>query len=211
MTEAEWLTCTDPEPMLEFLRGKASERKLRLFACACTRLLWDRLPAGVMRDAVEAGERHADGLPWEEECQRLVHQLYTLVVQGWLKDQTEETIFAWRGAVTSVSHWVGLSRIPGNPTWREHSKATGRQQPGLLRDIFGNPFRPAAFNPAWRTPDVVTLAGHVYYDRAFGELPTLADALEEARCTDVELLGHLRGPGPHVRGCWAVDLILAKG
>jgi hypothetical protein len=37
MTEAEWLACTEPGPMLDFLRGRASDRKFRHFAVACCR------------------------------------------------------------------------------------------------------------------------------------------------------------------------------
>jgi hypothetical protein len=83
----------------------------------------------------------------------------------------------------------------------------------LLRDLFGNPFRPTALAPAWlgwKHGTAAAVARHVYEDRAFHELPILADALEDAGCTDADLLGHCRGPGPHIRGCWAVDLILGK-
>jgi hypothetical protein len=80
----------------------------------------------------------------------------------------------------------------------------------LLRDLIGNPFRPVAVASAWLTPTVRALAQGVYEERAFDRLPILADALEEAGCADPDLLGHLRGPGPHVRGCWPVDLLSAK-
>jgi hypothetical protein len=86
-------------------------------------------------------------------------------------------------------------------------------QCSILRDIFGNPFRPVAVAPAWLTwnnATVPAIARHVYEDRAFHDLPILADALEDAGCTDADLLAHCRGPGPHVRGCWAVDLLLGK-
>src|SRR5205807_9968252 len=80
----------------------------------------------------------------------------------------------------------------------------------LLRCVIGNPFRPASVAPAWRTPSVMALACAAYEDRRFEDLPLLADALEEAGCTDAAILAHCRGPGPHVRGCWALDLILSK-
>ena len=63
---------------------------------------------------------------------------------------------------------------------------------------------------AWNNGIVVKMAQAVYEERAFDRLPVLADALEEAGCADADLLSHLRGPGPHVRGCWAVDLLLGK-
>ena len=83
----------------------------------------------------------------------------------------------------------------------------------LFRDIFGNPFHPVAIDAAWLTwnnATVPAIARHIYDDRAFHELPLLADALEDAGCTDADLLAHCRGLGPHVRGCWVVDLLLGK-
>ncbi len=83
-------------------------------------------------------------------------------------------------------------------------------QTALLRDIFGDPFPPPAFDPAWRTLDVSTLAESIYAERAFERMPILVDALEEAGCNDPAIVGHCRGPGPHVRGCWVLDLVLGK-
>lgn len=80
----------------------------------------------------------------------------------------------------------------------------------LLRDLFGNPFRSVEIHPCWKTPLLEVMAGTAYRDRDFASLPILADALEDAGCTDSEVLHHLRGPGPHVRGCWVLDLILGK-
>jgi hypothetical protein len=83
-------------------------------------------------------------------------------------------------------------------------------QAALLRDIFGNPCRPVSVNPSWLTTSAVSVAKSIYDDRAFDGLPILADALEDAGCTDPDILGHCRGPGPHVRGCWVVDCVLGK-
>jgi hypothetical protein len=83
-------------------------------------------------------------------------------------------------------------------------------QCNLLRDIFGNPFRPAALDPTWFTSTVRGLAAGIYAERAFDRLPILADALEEAGCNNADMLAHCRSPGPHVRGCWVVDLALGK-
>jgi len=68
-----------------------------------------------------------------------------------------------------------------------------------------------AADPAWLTPTVASLARGIYTDRAFDRLPILADALQDAGCDSADILGHCRGPGPHVRGCWVVDLVLGKG
>jgi hypothetical protein len=88
--------------------------------------------------------------------------------------------------------------------------AEGRAQCGLLRDIFGNPFRPVTFDTNWRTSDVTAMARGMYETRDFGAMPILADALQDAGCENTAVLDHCRGPGPHVRGCWVVDLILGK-
>ena len=85
-----------------------------------------------------------------------------------------------------------------------------RRQDTVFRDIVGNPFRPVEFDPYWRTSDVLGLARAVNEDAAFDRLPILADALMDAGCTDDVILGHCRGPGPHIRGCWVVDLALGK-
>jgi hypothetical protein len=83
-------------------------------------------------------------------------------------------------------------------------------QADLFRDIFGNPFRPPRPEPGWRTRTVVALAESIYEGRAFDHLPILTDALEEAGCEAADLLSHCRQPGEHVRGCWVLDLLLAK-
>lgn len=81
---------------------------------------------------------------------------------------------------------------------------------GVVRDVVGNPFRPAAIAPDWRTDTVMLLARHMYDTREFGAMPILADALQDAGCTSDEILTHCRGPAPHFRGCWVVDALLGK-
>ena len=80
----------------------------------------------------------------------------------------------------------------------------------ILRDIFGNPFRPITFDPSWRTSTVVSLAQQMYESRDFSAMPILADALADAGCSNEAILQHCRGPGPHVRGCFVVDLLIEK-
>jgi hypothetical protein len=88
-------------------------------------------------------------------------------------------------------------------------------QAALLRDIFGPlPFRPVAIDPRWLTWNygtVPAVARRIYEERAFHDLPIVADALEDAGCTDADLRSHCRSCGPHVRGCWVVDLLLGTG
>ncbi len=80
----------------------------------------------------------------------------------------------------------------------------------VIRDIFGNPFRPVAFDPDWRTSDAVAISRGMYESRDFAAMPILADALQDAGCENADILDHCRGPGPHVRGCWVVDQVLGK-
>jgi hypothetical protein len=112
---------------------------------------------------------------------------------------------------------ASFSGGPSSDGWQARFQQEQEAQCRLVRCIFGNPFRPATLDPAWRTPDAVALARTAYEERELpagtldlARLAVLADALEEAGCTDPAILGHLRGPGTHVRGCWAVDLLVGK-
>src|SRR5262249_7361033 len=103
----------------------------------------------------------------------------------------------------------GRELEPSIPPPSETS-AEEKSQSDLVRDIFGNPFRPVVFDPRWRSSDAVGLARAIYDDRAFDRLPILVDALMDAGCADEQVIAHCRGDGPHVRGCWVVDLVLGK-
>ncbi len=86
-------------------------------------------------------------------------------------------------------------------------------EPGLIRDVFGNPFQPSSISPLARARNnctILKLAQGIYTDNAFDRLPILANALEDAGCDNANILAHCRGGGEHVRGCWVVDLILGK-
>ncbi len=80
----------------------------------------------------------------------------------------------------------------------------------VLRDVVGAPFSATKSVIAWQTVTVMSLATAIYADRAFDRLPILADALEDAGCDHADILNHCRGPGPHVLGCWPLDLVLGK-
>lgn len=231
MTESEWLTSTDPQKMLDFLRtqphmpGRVSERKLRLFACACCRAhprdstFVDDTPKWWAN-----GEAMADGLPLP---------FTNLQTSTWLTDDD-----AKRQAENAA-------------VWSHHCGGAS-----ILRDLV-NPFRPVTLNtlccaecekpleagycprckfhpsmqdtfiqkPGYLTKTVLSLATAAYDQRRDDgtldpdRLAVLSDALEEAGCEDAEILNHLRDiapyyrlskVGPHVRGCWALDLILGK-
>jgi hypothetical protein len=221
MTEAEWLAATDPTPMLEFLRGRASNRKLRLFGVAVARLCWDRMTEPALRAAVETAERAADGLTGAEEMAAAGKRVDD-VVRGWQEQTGATTPLAAYRAVSpetrSLTVWVFLTTMPvlwlGDPDkyfYKLASEVTRPHQPPLLREVFGNPFRPVTSDPSWLTSDVRLLAQGIYQGKAFDRLPILADALQDAGCASDDLLNHCRSGGEHVRGCWALDLLLGKG
>src|SRR5581483_3527580 len=117
--------------------------------------------------------------------------------------------------------WLGTLRAPEAARWTANlgmdalltgatTAAATKILCDLLREIFGNPFRPVTVNSTWLTSNVISLAQTIYDERAFDRMPILADALEDAGCTNAEILQHCRQPGEHVRGCWVVDLLLGK-
>jgi hypothetical protein len=230
MTEKQWLACTDPRPMLVFLREKASDRKRRLFAVACCRSIWGMLPDERTRNAVILSEQFADGLATKEELEAVWKETWDIVdawdnaareaeAEGtahmvWAKDMAARAAaFAVDADFPELAAVAGEAGILANQIKKGRQAAEDEEQDVLLllvRDIFGNPFRLITLNTYWLTPKVVALAQAIYDDRAFDRLPILADTLEDAGCNQADILGHLRGPGPHVRGCWAVDLLLGK-
>jgi hypothetical protein len=208
MTEAEWLACEDPRRMLDFLRGQASERKLRLFAVACCRRVPNLLNDSGDVKAVEVAERFADGETSLQELLR-VHQAEPVDIYS-TKDAVAEERAFW-AARSSASLAAGTYTSGGID--RYSRPAENRDQAALLRCLFGNPFHPATSDPAWlawNSATVPKLAQAIYDDRAFDRLPVLADALEDAGCIDADLLAHCRSGAEHVRGCWVVDLLLEK-
>ena len=213
MTEKKWLTAADPEPMLKFLRAKVSDRKMRLFAVACCYQVWHLLIDIENRTAVEMAEVFADGGLAAEGLLRFHNEAYPLYEQ-----YTGELWHAARSASSSAWYFLednlqqGSAFFATSNCLRDVLEISGYSVAclQLLRDIFGNPFRPVSLDPCWRTETVVALAGGIYAERAFDRMPILADALEDAGCDNRDILDHCRGDGPHVRGCWVVDLVLGK-
>jgi len=221
MTEAEWLACPDPTPMLEFLRGKASDRKLRLFGCAYCRWLWNLLTDKYSRKALAVAERYADAEVSAEKLEFAWGDARRAAQVVFRQErQTAEGTAMWAVAMmceANIASALGAvdlaARCKAYPfdssSWADAQK----DQLFLLHDIFDNPFRSVSLNPsclAWNDGAVPKLAQAIYDDRAFDRLPLLADALEEAGCDNQEILDHCRSTGEHVRGCWVVDLILGK-
>jgi hypothetical protein len=106
--------------------------------------------------------------------------------------------------------WYEMASEEKYAAWDKGCVAGRADHCSLLREIFGNPFHPVTLDPAWRTPAVMQLARSLYEERRFEDVPVLADALEEAGCTNAEILDHCRSGGDHVRGCWLLDLLLGK-
>jgi hypothetical protein len=192
MTENQWLTTTQPKFMLIFLRGKTSARKLRLFACACCRSSYPRGLGPQTESLFAVAELYADGVASLED-----------VRQHWKAADDELT---WPEQPAAWAEALAKTR----------SRAQQTRRATIARCIFGNPFRPITLGPAHRTPTIVSLAQAAYEERILpsGELDpvrlaVLADALEEAGAAG-EVVEHLRGPGPHVRGCFAVGLCLGR-
>jgi hypothetical protein len=214
MTEHEWLACTDPTPMVKYLRRrKASARKWRLATVACCRRRWHLLNHPRVQEAILVAERFADGEATKEELTAADKASYEV----YLEDQ--RSVFdPGRNALGAASGTA--MTIPGHAFNRAIWRIEPSEVCNLLREFFGNPFRPVAIAPAvlaWNDAAVVRLAQAAYDERHLpegtldnGRLAVLADALEEAGCTSEEILGHLRGSGPHVRGCFVLDLLLNR-
>jgi hypothetical protein len=208
MTETQWLADPDrasvPMPMLRFLIGKASDRKLRLFGCACSRRHWNLLSPDSLKRAVEVAELFADGLASKKALGAVKKEAGIALAAA----SVPPPVYAARGTAWSTTR--NAETAATYPLWVFTSEADQAFQVTILRDLFGNPFRAVPFDPRWRTADALGLARAAYEDRAFDRLPLLADALMDAGCDADAVLDHCRGPGPHVRGCWVVDLVLGK-
>jgi hypothetical protein len=214
MTEEEWLTSTDSPAMLDFLSG-SENRKLRLFACACCRRVWDLLSDKRSRVAVRKLEEFADNM----EDSRLRRDAYNIANAAFrdIRDSWQNANWSAACAVVCAAYPTVPLNLYGNlETALEISEKLDRQamrqmEANILRHLIPNPFRPVSLAPAWFTSDVLALARGIYDDRAFDRMPILADALQDAGCTNDDVLNHCRDAQQvHVRGCWVVDLLLEK-
>jgi hypothetical protein len=207
MTETEWLANL-PSLMMSHIStvSPASPRKLRLLAVAYARFLESKPDFADAKHVSHLGEEVA-------ENHRTLDELWDDKVRGWGYDgdwSIANLVLAGDDYIEMAfrkAWWYAEDR--GR---RAGVDVTDRQPMArsLILCVLGNPFRSVKFPSHRLTPTVKQLADTIYTDRAFDRLPILADALEEAGCTDAAIVGHCRGPGPHVRGCWVVDLILGK-
>jgi hypothetical protein len=214
MTEQEWQKSADPNSMLAFLNGKVSNRKMRLFAIACCRRIWNDF--GSYEQVIAVGEAFADGSIPQERMERTAG-LYQSPPDAGSPDCASLAILGVLGPLTSAVELTNILAqikhvIKTDPHKLEawYWPLIGKAHAALVREIFGYPCRAWTVDPRWLTSTVVALAQAIYDDRAFERMPILADALEDAGCINTEILAHCRGPGPHVRGCWVVDLLLGN-
>jgi hypothetical protein len=227
MTEAEWLGCTHPGRMLRWLRygsagrvaawwarlrggqGQASPGKLRQFAAACYRRA-GLLPANAPPEAATAlamDPETAAAVAAQAVADREVERMGAL---AWEEEtryaSTWDPIISHRASAAARSAEAGVDRAA-------EAAREAAAQCGLLRCLFGNPFRPAALEPgvrAWNGGALAPLAQAIQEGGRFAELVVLADALEAAGCREAAILAHCRGPGEHAPGCWVLDLVLGR-
>jgi len=192
MTEQEWLETNNAYRMLEYVLYTTSTRKLRLFACDCTRRFIRQSHLAVFMKLVEIGERYAENTATHDE-----------VEEG-------------RRLARSRPEYASLSLVVSDDIARvlltvfSHEYNLTPDHCAVARDIFGNPFRPVTIDPRWLTSTVVDLANAIYDESNFNRMPSLADALVDAGCENEEIIVHCLSREPHVKGCWVVDLLLGK-
>ncbi len=236
-TEPDWLNAVLVAPMLYALRdtGRGSPRKLRLFAVACCRRAWHLLRDERSRKAVEVGERYADGQAGAEDRDRAdrgalaaLDEICTATGKD-VRVVLRKAPFVFPRNASPAVRWAcaaawTVAEDAERAAWTAEGVANLtelRANCELLRCIVHNPFRPVpSVAPSVLKRDgglARKLAQAAYDERPLpggaldnGRLAVLADALEEAGCTDEKILSHLRAAGPHVRGCWPLDLLLGK-
>jgi hypothetical protein len=213
MNEDEWLRCGDPMRMLRHLRADSRGRKSLLLAAACCARVWTYLPENCrdwVRLVEDAAEGRADPARLNDHWEGVEEALSLLSFDEY--PNHADGRFAALIEVLCV-YWELLDALSDpNPKASSYVRER-RAYAALVRDIYGNPFRPARVDPAWlawNEGTVPKIARAIYDERAFERLPILADALEDAGCDEAHILNHCRGPGVHVRGCWVVDLLLGK-
>ena len=215
MTEVEWDEGHDPTEMLEALRDCSSGNQFVRYAILCLRYIGAESTADILHRRL-TGERVEN--TWL--AARIQLEIQARRHSGGGYSQGRKPV---RIPLATQRARAGLAALHSSP-WEAAVQVTQetrhqlqRSQSAWLKCLFSNPFRPISIDPAWLTDTVTNLATVAYEERNLpsGELDpvrlaVLSDALEESGCNNADMLRHLRGPGPHVRGCWVVDLLLGK-
>lgn len=237
MTEAEWLSEPNFVKHVQHVEPRASARKLRLLAGAFCRAGGSILNHPELLAAVDTIENYADGVVNAAELEKARAHARVVAVQAyehyvrWSEGAVRE------GANPMVEHQVAwavafaaTTPLPVAAVGTRMGEASGQPGPdaGLLAeavappeflarlrsvvwDAFGNPFAPVPADPTWRREETTALASKMYESRDFSAMPALADALQQAGCTNEAVLNHCRDTSrPHFRGCWVLDLVLGK-
>lgn len=218
MTESEWLDCGSPMSMLDFLSGKMSTRKMRLFACACCRQYWRLFGDERCRYGVEMAERFEDGKITVEELWSAQEEARIAGKQGdglapacccFYRQETPYRLSAVKEVIEEMLTLADYELFDGEMS-EDELQSQNAILADILRDIFGNPHREHEHEPAWLTSEISALSQQVYDDQAFDHFPRLLTMLTNANCDNHDLLDHIRSDDHHVRGCWAIDLLIGK-
>lgn len=223
MNQNRWLTCKEPSPLLEHLAKSVGgpSRKKRLFAAACCRRIVHLMPGKAILAALKTAEQFADGKATAKKLESAEKRAWA-AQKGPFPDDERAELGAYAMAAEAVSRlceqpdsmdiydimdsiYSATVCDPDNPEEEDILQAA------LVREVFGNPFRPVMLDPQWRTSTAVALAQQMYESRDFSAMPILADALQDAGCDSEDILTHCRDANQaHVRGCWVVDAVLGK-
>jgi hypothetical protein len=234
MTEAEWLSLDNAGVILSYAPrdGAGIDRRLRLYRCALLRWAVPVLPGEGVEQFVAAAEDLADGLAPPDTVRAAEHRADALVARigrdltypNWVDAHVVALTFrdllrpdpagrpdeglTDRLLNAAIHTEVGVTVHTGR---LNTSAEFPRAAVAYVRCVFGNRPPPAlAAVSEWATSTVTTLARQMYDTRDFDPMPILADALQDSGCDDVVVLDHCRAAGPHVRGCWVIDLLLGK-
>ncbi len=233
-TERSWLGSTTPNSLLLTLKGKRMPRQRRLIAAACCRRYMAEMEDPRSRQAIEAAERFADGESSDADRAQAYKEAQSVsflglegriallglpgstaegqaaVWRAWWLAHAAQLCVATSGMDEALEQLMRRARRQG----RQQEQREKVEQCAIIRDVVGNPLRPApVVDPtwlAWNDRLVPRVAQGIYTERRFTDLPVLADALQDAGCGDERLLAHCKSGGTHVRGCWALDLLLHK-
>ncbi len=220
MDEDTWLNTQNLNELLTH-PDIFDHRKRRLLLCACSRRLLNSLADTRFKHAIDATEEYADQrVTWEElktNARRAAIEARNALTASRPGGRIHDAAVAVVATTAKFMYWdvltsarLALANTQGRYE-QEVERTEEMAQVQLLRDIFGNPFRPVTFSSSWRTSTAISLARGMYESRDFSAMPILADALQDAGCDNDDILTHCRNPKQvHVRGCWVIDLVLGR-